>query len=303
MVNSDFVAMLRGETSRWSTGRIVRHLTSRLFLFAIAGGGALLFALPLFLMISTSLKSADSLYARPFRWIPETLHFENYAQAWTAFPFTLYLRNTIIITVLNGIGAVFTCSLVGYALARMRFPASSLIFGLLIATMLLPTEVTFVSEYLIWWRLGLTNSWGPLIIPGWLAAGASKVFLFRQFFKTLPPELEDAAKIDGASPFGCYWRIALPLSKPVIGVVALFEFIGKWNSFVGPLIYLKDPDLYTLNVGLNMFKDAYAEQFIQMPNMHYFMAVATVIVIPVLIVFVFLQRYFVEGVKLTGLKG
>jgi multiple sugar transport system permease protein len=302
-MNADFMAMVRGETRRWSAAHITRHLIGRFFLYLVAGGGAILFAMPLFLMISTSLKSADTLYTRPFQWIPQTLHFENYVQAWTAFPFTLYLRNTVIITILNGVGAVLTCSLIGYALARLRFPARSLFFGFLIATMLLPKEVTFVSEYLIWWRLGFVNTWLPLILPGWLALGASKVFLFRQFFRTLPPELEDAAKIDGANPFDCYWRIALPLSKPVIGVVALFEFIGKWNSFVAPLIYLKDPTLYTLNVGLNMFKDAYAEQFSHMPNMHWFMAVATVIVLPVLIVFVFLQRYFVEGVKLTGLKG
>jgi multiple sugar transport system permease protein len=302
-MNADFMAMVRGENARWSTRRIVRHTIGRFFLYLIAAGGAILFAMPLFLMISTSLKSADTLYVRPFRLIPETLHFENYVQAWTAFPFTLYLRNTIIITVLNGIGAVFTCSLIGYALARMRFPARNLFFGFLIATMLLPKEVTFVSEYLIWWRLGATDSWTPLILPGWMAVNAARVFLFRQFFRTLPPELEDAAKIDGASPLDTYWRIALPLSKPVIGVVALFEFIGKWNSFVQPLIYLKDPALYTLNVGLNMFKDAYAQEYAQMPNMHWFMAVATIIVLPVLIVFVFLQRYFVEGVKLTGLKG
>ena len=303
MLNPDFGAMMRGETRRWSRSHIARHLVGRSLLYIIACGGALLYAMPLLLMVSTSLKSADTLYVRPFRWIPETLHFENFIQAWTAFPFALYLRNTIIITVLNGIGAVLTCSLVGYALGRMRFPARSLFFGCLIATMLLPTQVTFVSEFLIWWKLGFVNTWVPLIAPGWMAAGASKVFLFRQFFRTLPPALEDAAKIDGASPFGCYWRIALPLSKPVIGVVALFEFVGKWNSFVQPLIYLKDPKLYTLNVGLNMFKDAYAQEFSSMPNMHWFMAIATLIVLPVLIIFILLQRYFVEGVKLTGLKG
>ena len=303
MVTSDFGAMIRGETRRWSRGRIVRFMIGRAFLYVVAGGGALLYLMPLLLMISTSLKSADTLYVRPFRWIPETLHWENYTKAWNTFPFSLYLRNTIIITVLNLLGAVITCSLAGYALARMRFPARNLFFSLLIATMLLPSQVTFVPEFIIWWKLGFVNTWVPLILPGWLAVGSSRIFLFRQFFRTLPAELEDAAKIDGASPFGCYWRIALPLSMPVIGVVALFEFIGKWNSYVGPLIYLKDPDLYTLNVGLNMFKDAYAQELSHMPNMHLFMAIATMIVVPVLIIFIILQRYFVEGVQLTGLKG
>jgi ABC-type glycerol-3-phosphate transport system permease component len=303
MLNPDFMAMVRGEVRRWARSRILRYLTGRLFLYSVAVGGALLYAMPLFLMISTSLKSGDVLYVRPFRWIPETLHFENYVQAWSAFPFSRYLRNTIYITVFNMVGAVLSTSMAAYALARIRFPARGLFFALLLASLLLPTEVTFVPQYIIWWKLGFVNTYVPLIAPGWLAMGSSKIFMLRQFFRTLPAELEDAAKIDGASPFDCYWRIILPLSKPAIGVVMIFEFIGKWNSFVEPLIYLKDPDTFTLNVGLNMFRDAYYEQFRNMPRMHWFMAIATLIVLPILVIFILLQRHFVEGIQLTGLKG
>ena len=303
MVRPNFTIMARGERRRWSVERTVRYLAGRSVLYLFVLTGAAIYIMPFLLMLSTSLKSADTLYVRPFQWIPQEVHFENYVQAWTAFPFSLYLRNTLFITFANMIGAVLSISMAGYALARIRFPARSLFFGMVIASLLLPSEVTFIPEYLIWWRLGAVNTYVPLIAPGWLAVGASKIFLLRQFFRTLPVELEEAAKMDGATPFDTFWRIALPLSKPAVGVVMIFEFIGKWNSFVDPLIYLKDQEKYTLTVGLNMFKDAYAEQFSHMPNMHYFMAIATLIVMPVLIIFVFLQRYFVEGIQLTGLKG
>lgn len=303
MVRAGFIAMLRGETARWSWNRTLRYFAERGVLLILILSGAIIYILPFVLMVSTSLKAGDAIYVRPFQWIPESFHFENYVQAWTAFPFSLYLRNTLFITIANMIGAVITTSMAGYALARLRFPARSLFFGMVIASLLLPSEVTFIPEYLIWWQLGAVNTYVPLIAPGWLAVGASKIFLLRQFFRTLPVELEEAAKMDGATPLDTFVRIALPLSKPAVGVVLIFEFIGKWNSFIDPLIYLKDPDKYTLTVGLNMFKDAYSEQYRNMPDMHYFMAIATLIVLPILAIFVFLQRYFVEGIQLTGLKG
>ena len=302
MIEENFMAMLRGETQRWSTIRIVKYLVKRFFLYLIVISGALLFALPLYLMIITSLKSADTLYIRPFQWFPQTLHFENYIKAWNAFPFTLYLRNTLFITITTIIGAVISTSMAAYAFSRLKFPARKLFFTFVIGAMLLPKEVTFIPTYLIWWKLKMVNTFVPLIAPGWLARGLSKIFLLRQFFRSIPVELEDAAKIDGSSAFQRYIRIILPLSKPALGVVLIFEFITNWNSFVGPLIYLNDPKLYTLNVGLNMFKDAFAEQFSHMPNMNYFMAIATLIVIPIIIIFVFLQKYFVEGIQLSGIK-
>jgi multiple sugar transport system permease protein len=285
--------------SRYTIGAALRKTG----LYTAAVGGAALFMVPLIVMLGTSLKSADVLYARPFQWIPRDPQFSNYVEAWTSFPFTRYLVNTVYITVFNMIGAVFSISLAAYALARIRFPAARLFFALVIGSMLLPGEVTFIPEFIIWWRLGFVNTYVPLIAPGWLARGVSKIFLLRQFFRNIPMDLEDAAKIDGSNPLGRFLRVVVPLSTPALGVVMIFEFVGKWNSFVDPLIYLNDQMKYTLNVGLNMFKDAYGETVTAAPNMHLFMAIATLIIVPILIIFVFLQRYFVEGIQLTGLKG
>ncbi len=286
-----------------TSGRRRAALVGRGSLYLVVTAGALAFALPLLLMVSTSLKPPEQLYVRPFQWIPNPPQFGNYAQAWQAFPFTRYLFNTIYVTVFNLIGAVASISMVAYALARIRFPAAKVFFALVIGSMLLPNEVTFIPEFVIWWRLGFVDTYVPLIAPGWLARGASKVFLLRQFFRTIPMDLEDAAKMDGTNPLERFLRVTVPLSTPAIGVVMIFEFVGKWNSFVDPLIYLNDPMKYTLNVGLNMFKDAYAETLQGIPDMHLFMAIATIIVVPILVIFVFLQRYFVEGIQLTGLKG
>jgi ABC-type glycerol-3-phosphate transport system permease component len=302
MLQENFIGMLRGETKRWSARRIVSYLIRRFFLYSFTLGGALIFAAPLLLMIGTSLKSMDVLYIRPFQWFPEELHFENYVQAWTAFPFTRYLFNTLYITIMSMTGAILSTSFAAYAFSRLKFPARKIFFALVIASMMLPKEAVFIPTYIIWWKLGAVGTYIPLIAPGWLARGLSKIFLLRQFFRTIPVELEDSAKIDGSSAFQRYFRIILPLAKPAIGVVMIFEFIGNWNSFVGPLIYLSDPKKYTLNVGLSMFRDAYAEQFQSMPQMHWFMAIATIIILPIIIIFVFLQKYFVEGIQLSGIK-
>jgi ABC-type glycerol-3-phosphate transport system permease component len=302
MLNENFFGMLRGRTNRWSAPRIASYLLRRTLLYLFALGGAVLFAMPLALMIGTSVKSMDVLYIRPFQWFPEELHFENYVTAWTAFPFTRYLFNTLFITIMSMTGAVLSTTFAAYAFSRLRFPARRLFFALVIASMMLPREAVFIPTYIIWWKLGAVGTYIPLIAPGFLARGLSKIFLLRQFFRTIPVELEDSAKIDGSSAFQRYLRIILPLSKPAIGVVMIFEFIGNWNSYVAPLIYLNDPKMYTLNVGLNMFRDAYSEQMSGLPQMHLFMAIATLIILPVIIIFVFLQRYFVEGINLSGLK-
>ena len=299
-----FLSMLRGETRRWSTGRTVRYVGQRLILYVLGIGVTFLFAVPFAWMVSTSLKSADTVYRLPFHWIPRPAHFENYWQAWNAFPFTLYLRNTIFITVVSVAGDLFSCSLVAYGFARVRFPARGLFMTLLLGTMMLPWEVTFIPRFVIMHRMGWVNTFLPLTVPSWFAVGSSKVFLLRQFFRSIPGDLEDAARIDGATFFGCYWRIILPLSRPVLAVVAIHSFIGNWNSFLGPLIYLNNDKMWTLNVGLSMFQDAYSQMFgVGIPQMHWFMAVATIILLPIIVLFLALQRYFVTGIVLTGMKG
>ena len=302
MLEENFIGMLRGHTTRWTARRITSYVIRRFFVYVFAVGGACVFAMPLLLMIGTSLKSADVLYIRPFQWFPREFHFENYITAWTSFPFTRYLANTLFITVTSLTGAVFSTTCAAYAFSRLKFPARKLFFGLVIASMMLPDQAVFIPTYIIWWKVGAVGTYLPLILPAWFARGLSRIFLLRQFFRTIPIELEDSAKIDGSSAIQRYWRIILPLAKPAIGVVMIFEFIGKWNSFVAPLIYLTDPKMYTLNVGLNMFRDAMSEQFTTMPQMHLFMAIATLIILPIIIIFIFLQRYFVEGIQLSGIK-
>jgi ABC-type glycerol-3-phosphate transport system permease component len=284
---------------RISRRRVLTAIGYYIIISAIAAA----FLMPLLVMVSTSLKPPEDLYADPFQWIPRTVRWQNYPEAWTSFPFTRYLFNTLYITIFNMIGAVISTSTAAYALARIRFPAAKLFFAFVIGSMLLPGEVTFIPEFIIWWRLGFVDTYVPLIAPGWLARGSSKIFLLRQFFRNIPLDLEDAAKIDGCSVPGRFFRIIAPLSTPAIGVVMIFEFVGKWNSFVDPLIYLNDTNKFTLNVGLNMFKDAFGETLTTSPNMHLFMAIATLIILPILVIFVFLQRYFVDGIQLTGIKG
>ncbi len=302
MLEQNFIGMLRGESAPWSRRRTTSYLIRRTVLYVFAIGGACIYALPLFLMIGTSLKAPMELYVRPYQWFPATPQWQNYVQAWTAFPFTRYLFNTLYVTIMSLTGAVISCSFAAYAFSRIRFPARKIFFALVLAAMMLPRDALFIPTYIIWWRLGAVGTYIPLWAPGWLGRGLSRIFLLRQFFRTIPVELEDSAKMDGCSAFQRFWSIIVPLSKPAIGVVMIFEFISNWNSFVSPLIYLKDPQMYTLNVGLNMFRDAFMEQFASMPNMHQFMAIATIIIMPVIIIFIFLQRYFVEGIQLSGIN-
>lgn len=266
-------------------------------------GMAIAFLLPLYFMVVTAVKPLDEVYGQPFRWLPSEFQFENFVNGWTAMPFTRYLYNTLIIVVGAVTGAVISISMTAYALARINFPARSVFFALIIGAMLLPSEVRFVPEFVIWSNLGFVNTFVPLIAPSWLAQGEAKIFLLRQLFRGLPSDLEAAAKIDGASPIQRFTLIALPNAKAGIGIVLLLEFVTNWNKFIDPLIYLKEEHLYTLNVGLNMFRDLYSAAVFGVENIHWFMAIATLIVLPILAIFLLLQRFFIEGIHLTGMKG
>lgn len=265
--------------------------------------GAALFFLPLYYMFVTAIKPPDEVYAYPFRWLPSRPRFENFVEGWTSFPFTRYLFNTLYITALAMLGASVSISMTAFALSRLNFPAKSIFFSLIIASLLLPRDVRFVPEYIIWSKLGFVNTYVPLIAPSFLARGAAKIFLLRQFFRSLPKDMEDAARIDGATPVQRFVRIVVPNSMAGIGIVMLLEFVVNWNKFIAPLIYLKDQRLYTLNIGLNMFKTGHEAGIYGITDIHLFMAIATIIVLPTLAVFFFFQRYFVEGVQLSGTKG
>lgn len=273
--------------SLWTVGKYV-----------VLAALSLSFLLPLLWMISTSLKDTEQTYHVPPIWIPFPMHFENFPEALVAQPFGLFFLNTIKYAVLSGIGAVFSCSLVAYGFSRIRWHGRDLLFFLSLCTMMIPYQVTMIPLYLIFRDLHWLNSYNPLILPSFFGS-AYFIFLLRQFFMTVPQELSEAARIDGANEFGIFWRIVLPLAKPAIAVVALFQMINAWNDFLGPLIYLNQPDMFPVSLGLNRFLG----QFVEKLAWPYLMAASTVVILPVVIVFFFAQRTFIEGIAVSGIKG
>jgi ABC-type glycerol-3-phosphate transport system permease component len=211
-------------------------------------------------------------------------------------PFLTYYKNTIFLVVLNIIGAMASNSIVAFGFARVRFPGRGILFLLVLSTMMLPGHVTLIPTYVLFSRLGWTNSFKPLIVPTYLGS-AFQIFLLRQFFMTISPELDDAARIDGCGWLGIFGRVILPLARPALGVVAIFTFTGNWNNFFGPLIYLNSPKYYPIALGLQLMRER------EQTNMQLVMAMTVVSLIPVITLFFVAQRYFIQGIVITGVKG
>ena len=258
--------------------------------------GAVAFVFPLVWMFSTSLKSEAEVFALPPIWIPAVLRFGNYPISLTYFPFFLYLRNTLIITVPSVVTNLISSALVAYGFSRVRWPGRDALFNLVLATLLIPTWTTLIPVYVIFARIHWVGTFLPLIIPN-LFGGAFYIFLLRQFFLRQPQELVDAARIDGCSHLGVFGRIVLPLSRPALAVVALFSFMDNWRDFFGPLIYLNDEALYTLSIGLYSFQSQHLTQWTAL------MAASILIAAPMIVLFFLTQRTFVEGITFTGLRG
>lgn len=263
----------------------------------------LLFLAPFYWMVSTSLKDPRYIYLFPPQWIPDPVRFDNYVKAFARMPFGLYAWNTIKITFLALIGHLFTASMVAYGFARLRFPGRDLLFILLLTTIMLPTQVTLIPSFLIFRGLGWVDTINPLWVPDWLGGAPFSVFLLRQFITTIPHDLDDAAKIDGCSFFGIYWRIILPLIKPALATVAIFVFLANWNDFYYAVIYLNSRENWTLSLGLNFLRRASGLGGPSFVEMEIVMAAAVVIMLPCLIVFFLAQRVFVQGIVFSGLKG
>ncbi|OQA84494.1 MAG: L-arabinose transport system permease protein AraQ [bacterium ADurb.Bin236] len=206
------------------------------------------------------------------------------------------MGNSLYLVVLNVLGQLFACSLVAYAFARLRFYGRDILFGILLATMMLPSQVTMIPVFLIFKSFGWYDTLKPLWVGSFFGS-AFNIFLLRQFFMTIPQDLEDAAKIDGCSFFGTYWRILLPLVRPALATVAIFTFMGTWNEFMGPLIYIGSQSLTPLSLGLFMFRSEHGGEWGMM------MAASTLMTLPVVVIFFFAQRYFIQGVTLTGMGG
>ena len=257
---------------------------------------AFVFLLPFLWMLSTSLKPDSQLYAYPPIWIPNPLQWSNYPETVTYVPFFLYLRNTLIISLSSMVGVVFSSALAAYSLARIRWPGRQILFLLTIATLMLPYQVTLIPVFLVFKNLGWVGDFRPLILPQFFGF-AYYIFLMRQFFMSIPQELSEAAYIDGANEFRIFWSVILPLAKPALATVAVFQFIRSWTDYLNPLIYLNDQNLYTLQLGLQQYSSQYGREW------GLLMAAAVLISLPPIVIFFLTQRTFVQGVTLTGIKG
>jgi len=289
------IALARSKR-RFTYWRVLRALY-RLLLLLLVAAGSIIFIMPFAWMVSTSFKSSDEVLRFPPVWIPQTLHFENYTIPWHRLPFPTYYKNTLIVVIFNLIGTVLSSSIVAYGFARLRFRGRSWLFLLVLSTMMLPSQVTLVPTYYLFAKLGWVNSLWPLIIPVYFGS-AFNIFLLRQFFMTISTELDDAAKIDGCGFFSIHWRIILPLARPALGVIAIFQFTYDWNDFFNALIYLNSPKNFTIALGLRTLQST----MLYTPMQH-IMAMTLVAILPVLLVFVIAQRYFIQGIVITGIKG
>lgn len=269
---------------------------NQIIVYTILLIGSVLCLLPLFWLVRSSFMTSMQIFEIPPVWVPSPFKFHNYVEALTTINFGRFFTNTLIITVGCLLGTLISSSIGAYSYARLRWPGRNFFFALLLSSMMLPGAVTLIPTFIGWKTVGLINSYFPLIVPVWFGS-AFDIFLLRQFYSTIPKDLDEAAYVDGAGLWTIYWRIILPLSKPALIVIGLFSFMGSWNDFMGPLVYVNDESKFTMALGLQMFQSLHSAQW------HLLMAASTVVILPVIIVFFIGQRYFIEGITLTGLKG
>lgn len=286
-----------GDFSReWLAGRFYKF---SLYAMAIICG--LAFSLPFFWTISSSLKPISEIYSFPPTLWPENIRWANYGDVFRIAPFARFIWNTVIVTAFAMLGQILSASAVAYGFARFRFPGRNPLFFLVLSTMMLPWQVTIVPTFLLFRYLGWINTFLPLTVPSFFGGGAFFIFLLRQFFLTIPKDLDEAAKLDGASSVRIFWNIILPLSKTALATVAIFSFIQHWNEFIGPLIFLNSTEKFTLSIGLRYFQANPFEG--DEPREAILMAASLIVAMPPLLLFFFAQKYFVRGIVTTGLKG
>jgi len=273
-----------------------RRITS-VVLYIVLTALAFTFLFPFLWSASASVKTLDKVYEYPPKIWPEEFHWENFPEALGKLPFGRFILNTLVICFSCMIGQVLTASLVGYSFARLRWKGRDLCFILLLGTMMLPGQVLMIPHYLMNHWLGWVGTYKPLIVPSWLGGGAFFIFLFRQFFRSIPREREEAARVDGATDWKIYWTIMMPLAKPVVATVAVLSFIAHWQEFMGPLIYLSDIEKFPISLGIRMY------QSLEGSWANLMMAASIVAVLPLIVIFFFAQRYFVRSLLLTGTKG
>lgn len=280
------------------TQRLRPGTLSNMLVLLLLTAGALIITVPFYWMISTSLKAQGNLYLYPPQWIPDPFVWNNFKEVWDTVPFATFTKNTAVIVTLVMIGTLLSCSFSAYGFARLRAPGRDIIFIGVLATLMLPTAVTLVPTYIAFNKLGWTNSILPLVVPSFFGAPFF-IFLLRQFYLSIPKDIEESGRIDGANAFRIWWDLMLPLTKPALATVAVFTFFATYNDFFGPLIYLNDQSKHTIAVGLSYFTGSRNVG----PQMHLLMAMTLMATIPTLIVFLFAQRYFVQSIVTTGIKG
>ncbi len=280
----------------WRTNRRVNYAFKMTIVYLCLAGGGFFVSVPFVWMLSTSLKTLGQTFVFPPIWVPIPLQLVNYVKVFEVLPFLRFFFNTVYISGISVAGILFTSSLAGFSFARLRWRGSALLFVVVLSTMMLPPQVTMIPKFILFRLLEWLDSYKPLIVPSLFGTGF-QIFLFRQFFSTIPREIDEAARMDGCGFVGTYWRIILPLSGPAIITGFLFAFRYNWNEFLEPLIYLNTHSKFTLALGLRLFQGEFAT------NWPLLMAASTIAMLPVLLTFYFGQRYFIQGVVISGVKG
>ncbi|MEO8394930.1 MAG: carbohydrate ABC transporter permease [Chloroflexota bacterium] len=283
-------------------GHIRQAITYLLLIF-----GGLIVIIPFIWMISTSLKTPEQLFVSNVNLIPNPAQPQNYLDVWSrlssiapGMTFWRIIGNTLFITLLAMFGEIFSASLVAYGFARFHWKGRDLVFAIMLATVMIPGIITRIPGFLIWKQLGLLNTYDPLTWPSLFAWGPLYVFLMRQFYLTIPREIEEAAIMDGANVAQIYWYIMLPLIKPIMLAIAVFSFQGNWNNFLGPLLYLTTPQMYPLALAMQFFQNSVSKEA---PLWQYMMAMSVMMALPVLIIYFLAQKQFLEGINIGGVKG
>ncbi len=286
------------------TGSVKRQkVAGRTILYLVAIACSILFMIPFAWTVFSSLKSPSELYVFPPQWLPATPRFENYQEVFTVAPFARWLWNSVVVAVLGTLGSVISAALVGYSFARFRYPGRDAIFLVTLSTMMLPVEVTLIPLYLLFNKIGWLNTYLPLIVPAWFGGGAFLIFMMRQFFMTIPRDLDEAALIDGASYLRIFWQLIIPLSMPALATAAIITFIGDWNSFLFPYIILNSSEKFTIGIGIKYFQTIASNIDSMEPRENLLMAASIMMTAPIILLFFAAQRYFVKGIVMSGIKG
>jgi multiple sugar transport system permease protein len=264
---------------------------------------SVIFIFPFFWSVSSSLKTAREAFIFPPELLPAVPQWSNYVYLFTFVPYALWVGNTVQIAVLTTVGSILTSSIVAYSFARFKYRGRDLLFLITLSTMMLPSQVTLIPQYVLFFHLGWIDSFRPLWVPAWFGGGAFNIFLLRQFIMALPRDLDEAARVDGAGTFRVFWAILLPLCKPALAAVAVISFLAGWDDFLGPLIYLNSSEKFTIALGLRFFQIARGSEQGGAPTLHLLMAASILAVVPPILLFFFAQRYLIRGIVLSGIKG